>query len=255
MLLKVDNLGLVSKDGNNLLKNIGFELRSGEILGVAGVSGNGQTELLEVLAGMKTPDAGSVEILDKTVSAENPANPAQIRSLGVAHIPEDRHHLGLVLNFEARENSILGYHDNRSFSTGLLMDGNAIHHHCQTLMKEHDVRPDNPGLYARNFSGGNQQKLVIAREVDPNPRVFLVGQPTRGVDIGAIEFIHKALIALRDQGCAILLVSVELEEVLGLSDRIMVMNAGRSVGILERKDADEETLGLMMAGIESEKAA
>ncbi len=158
------------------------------------------------------------------------------------------------MQFEAQENSILGYHQDEMFGGRVFQNHGSIRQHCKRLMEEFDVRPQNPELRAGNFSGGNQQKLVIAREMDVGPKLLIVGQPTRGVDIGAIEFIHKQLITLRQSGCAILMVSVELEEILSLSDRIMVMNEGRIVGILPREEASEQKVGLMMAGIAAEAA-
>lgn len=253
--LKVDGLGCSSPERGRLISDIAFEVRGGEILGVAGIAGNGQSELLEALAGMRPPDEGSIQILGQSITADGHTDPQTMRGVGLAHIPEDRHKFGLVLGFEARENAILGYHYAAQTGTGRLINTGTVTTHCQGLMQAHDVRPDNPHLTAKNFSGGNQQKLVIARELDASPQVLIVGQPTRGVDIGAIEFIHKELIALRDQGAAILLVSVELEEVLGLADRIMVMNNGQQVGIIDRAEADEQTLGLMMAGIAPDEAA
>ncbi|MEM7441555.1 MAG: ATP-binding cassette domain-containing protein [Pseudomonadota bacterium] len=225
------------------------------VLGVAGVSGNGQTQLMEVLAGMRHLTAGSINVLGNEVRAASATSPRRIRDLGVGHIPEDRHHHGLVLNFEARENMILGFHESDLTGTGFLMDQAAISSNCQDKMDGFDVRPGNPKLNAKNFSGGNQQKIVIAREFSANPGVLLVGQPTRGVDVGAIEFIHKQLLELRDAGCAILLVSVELDEIMSLSDRIMVLCDGQNVGIVDAADADRQTLGLMMAGQRQEGAA
>ncbi|MDJ0614282.1 MAG: ABC transporter ATP-binding protein [Rhizobiaceae bacterium] len=253
--LRVSGLGCSSRAGNRLLKDVSFELRAGEILGIAGVAGNGQTELLEILSGMRTVDDGSIKLLDQTIDADNALSPYNLRELGVAHIPEDRHEHGLVLSFEAQENAILGYHNDPGYVRGMVMDKDAVLERCETLMKDHDVRPPNPSLHASNFSGGNQQKIVIGREVDRNPEILLVGQPTRGVDVGAIEFIHKQLIRLRDEGCAILLVSVELEEILSLSDRVMVMNEGEIVGIVDQTEASQERVGMMMAGIGSDAAA
>ena len=253
--LSVDGLNCTSPEGVRLISDISFKVRAGEILGVAGIAGNGQSELLEALAGMRPPTAGTIKILGQSITADGHTDPQVMRQVGLAHIPEDRHRFGLVLGFEARENAILGYHYGGQTGAGRLIDSKGVTAHCQDLMGAHDVRPDNPHLAAKNFSGGNQQKLVIARELDAAPGVLIVGQPTRGVDIGAIEFIHKELIALRDSGAAILLVSVELEEVLGLADRIMVMNNGHQVGIIDRAEADEQTLGLMMAGIAPGEAA
>jgi len=253
--LGVASLGCKSAAGNRLLNDVKFELRAGEILGVAGVAGNGQTELLEILSGMRKVTDGAIVLLDQAIDAGKALSPNVMRALGVAHIPEDRHEHGLVLSFEAQENAILGYQDNERFAGGVFMDSEAVLDRCNQLMKDHDVRPPDPTLKATNFSGGNQQKIVIGREIDQNPEVLLVGQPTRGVDVGAIEFIHKQLIRLRDEGCAILLVSVELEEILSLSDRIMVMNEGEVVGIIDQSDATQERVGMMMAGIVTENAA
>ncbi len=253
--LSARNLGCVSSSHTPALADMNFNVRAGEILGIAGVAGNGQSELLEILSGMRKPDEGRLEILGQQLDANSWKSPAEMRDLGVGHIPEDRHHHGLVLEFEARENMIFGFQRSSLGGDGYLLDPKAIGEHCVERMQAFDVRPPNPALNAKNFSGGNQQKIVIAREMHANPQVLIVGQPTRGVDIGAIEFIHKQLIELRDKGCAILLVSVELDEILGLSDRIMVMNNGQQVGIIDREDADERTLGLMMAGIHEGKAA
>lgn len=255
VLLKVNNLEIYHERGHKELNDVSFEVRSGEIFGIAGVSGNGQTPLMEILAGMRIPSAGSFEVLGQTVSSNTPKDPKSMRDMGVGHIPEDRHVHGLILDFEARENMILGFQDADVAGAGFLFDSTSITQHCQEQMDHYDVRPANPFLDAHSFSGGNQQKIVIAREMFENPRVLIVGQPTRGVDVGAIEFIHKQLIALRDAGCAIVLVSVELEEVMGLADRIMVMNDGEKVGIVDAKDADTNTLGLMMAGLNTGEAA
>lgn len=255
VLLKVNDLEGYHERGHKELDKVSFEVRGGEIFGIAGVSGNGQTPLMQILAGMRAPDGGSFEVLGTTVDKNTPRGPRQMRELGVGHIPEDRHVHGLILDFEARENMILGYQDAEVAGKGLLFDKASITQHCQDRMDEYDVRPPLPGYFARSFSGGNQQKIVIAREMYENPKVLIVGQPTRGVDVGAIEFIHKQLIALRDAGCAILLISVELEEVMSLADRIMVMNDGQKVGIVDAAKADTNTLGLMMAGMTSGEAA
>ncbi|PIB23551.1 heme ABC transporter ATP-binding protein [Amylibacter kogurei] len=255
VLLDVQGLGAMSSRGHRILDDVSFQVKGGEILGIAGVSGNGQTPLMEILTGMRIPDRGHVEILGETISHDAPKTPKQLREIGVGHIPEDRHVHGLVLDFEAQENMILGYHDGALSGDGRLMDRAGIRAHCETQMEKYDVRPRDPMLPAANFSGGNQQKIVIAREMYSNPKVLIVGQPTRGVDVGAIEFIHKQLIALRDAGCAIVVVSVELDEVMGLSDRIMVMNDGKNIGIVDADKTDTNMLGLMMAGIEQEAVA
>ena len=247
--LTVSGLGCYSSRGHKILDDLSFEVRAGEILGIAGVSGNGQTPLMEVLAGMRKPDEGQFEILGKTITADTHVTPSDMRANGIGHIPEDRHKHGLVLEFEAYENMVLGFHNTSVTGDKRLMDSKHMIAHCAERMEEYDIRPRAPHLPAKNFSGGNQQKIVVAREMYENPKLLIVGEPTRGVDVGAIEFIHKQLIALRDQGCAIVLVSVELDEVMGLSDRILVMNKGEEVATINGIDANAQKLGLMMAGI------
>jgi ABC-type uncharacterized transport system ATPase subunit len=250
-LLTVRDLEVRDRLGVARVKGVNLEVHAGEIVGIAGVSGNGQSELLEALAGIRTPTRGSIELEGRDLVAEN-LGPRTRRKLGLAHVPEDRLRMGVVASFSAEDNAILGYHDRPSYNRGGLLDRGAIRAECAKNMTEHDVRPALPRLRITAFSGGNQQKLVLAREIDCDPRVLLIGQPTRGVDIGAIEFIHKRLVALRDAGKALLIVSVELEEILGLADRILVMNGGEIVGEVARAAATEEKLGLMMAGVKGE---
>ena len=247
--LTVNNLGCFSSRGHKILDNLSFEVRAGEILGIAGVSGNGQTPLMEILSGMRKPDEGSFEILGKKITPENEVTPNIMRENFIGHIPEDRHKHGLILSFEAYENMVLGFHNSNLTGTKKTLDRNYMLEHCNARMEEYDIRPRNSKLLASSFSGGNQQKIVVARELYKNPKLLIVGEPTRGVDVGAIEFIHKQLIALRDRGCAIILVSVELDEILGLSDRILVMNKGQEVETIPGEDANAQKLGLMMAGI------
>jgi simple sugar transport system ATP-binding protein len=248
VLLSTEHLGLVDRRGTRRLDDINLTLRGGEIVGVAGVSGNGQTELLQVLSGIRAPTFGRLLVCGREIDAAHPTDPAEMRDLGLAHVPEDRLRQGLVAPFQAAETAILGYQEDPSFCRHYLMDRPAVTAHCAALMERFDVRPRVPALRSSGFSGGNQQKLVLAREMAQQPKVLLVGQPTRGVDIGAIEFIHRELVKRRDEGCAILVVSVELEEILSLSDRIVVMFGGRIMGELAVAEADERTLGLMMAG-------
>ena len=248
-LLRVEALGHTDDRGVSRLIDVGFDLRAGEILGVAGVAGNGQSELLDVLSGIAPLHSGRITFAGRTITAADPADPSTLRDLGLAHVPEDRQRRGLVLPFTASESSILGYQDGRDAGGGVLLALAAVRRRCAGLMERYDVRPPEPDLRCGGFSGGNQQKLVVARELSAAPRVLLAGQPTRGVDIGAIEFIHARLLEIRDAGCAILLVSVELDEILALSDRILVMNAGRIVGEAVRGEADAHRIGLMMAGV------
>ena len=250
VVLSVDGLGVEDETGARPLEHVSFALHAGEILGVAGVTGNGQSELLAVLAGLRPPTAGRFRVGGRTVDKATPADPRTMRALAVAHVPEDRRREGLVLPFAMAENSVLGYLGRAMpGGRGWFLRRRRMRAHCLALMERFDVRPPSPHLSAASFSGGNQQKLVIAREHDAEPSVLLVGQPTRGVDIGAIEFIHAELLRLREAGCAILMVSVELDEILALSDRVMVMNAGRVVGTLDGGEADRSTVGLMMAGV------
>lgn len=250
-LLTVKNLEVRDRLGVARLKSASFEVRAGEIVGIAGVAGNGQSELLEALAGIRPASGGEIWLQGRELLREK-IGPRGRRKLGLAHVPEDRLKVGVVASFPAEDNAILGYHDESASNRGLLLDRAAIRAGCDKKMAAYDVRPPHPGLRLAAFSGGTQQKLVLAREIDADPRVLLIGQPTRGVDIGAIEFIHKKLVALRDAGKGLLLVSVELEEILGLADRILVMSGGEIVGELTRADATEEKIGLMMAGVRGE---
>jgi ABC-type uncharacterized transport system ATPase subunit len=248
-LVEVQNLNYLDSDGVPRLKNISLELKAGEILGIAGVSGNGQSELLEVLGGVVPPSSGSIKYKGEELVNSRKFTARTLRKIGLGHVPEDRHRSGLILSFEANECTILGYQDNQEYNRGLRLDRDMIVKTCEQHIEKFDVRPPDPHLKASGFSGGNQQKLVLAREMEQNPDVLLVGQPTRGVDIGAIEFIHNQLIKMRDAGKAILVVSVEIDEVMSIADRIAVMFDGEIVGEIDAEDATETKLGLMMAGI------
>ncbi len=254
-VLEVENLRVVDEDKVERLKGVSLNVRAGEILGIAGVSGNGQSELLEVLGGFSTA-TGTIRVNGEPLDLTGHHSDGQSRrARGIAHVPEDRQHLGLIMDYFAWENMVFGYHHDPAYQKNrLLMDNAAIRAETETRMQEFDVRPPNPRLQAKNFSGGNQQKLVLAREMTRAPKLLLVGQPTRGVDIGAIEFIHQHIIDLRDQGVAILLVSVELDEIMSLSDRIAVMFDGQIMGERMPGDTDERELGLLMAGVSGEAA-
>ena len=249
-VLRVEDLRLVDAQGVERLRSIGFSLRAGEIVGIAGVAGNGQSELLEVLAGLR-PATGQAWLKGAALPLSGSKCDAQARrAVRIAHVPEDRHRRGLVLNFHAWENTALGYHHDPAYNpTPWKMDNPAIIRETEAKMAAFDVRPPDPQLKASGFSGGNQQKIVLAREIEHEPDLLLVGQPTRGVDIGAIEFIHQRLIRLRDSGAAILLVSVELDEIMSLSDRIIVMFDGRIMGERLPDQTNAQELGLMMAGM------
>ena len=249
-VLETDNLAMTDANGVQRLKGVSFSVRAGEIVGIAGVAGNGQSELLEVLAGMQPPSGGRFVFNGHAYDAAHPADARGIRAQGLGHVPEDRNRLGLVSSFSAAEAAILGRQDDPLFNGLILMDERRIRENCLHLMEKYDVRPVDPALPAANFSGGNQQKIVLAREIERDPDLLLVGQPTRGVDIGAIEFIHRRIIEMRDAGKAVLLVSVELDEIMSLSDRILVMFDGIIVGEVDPAEADEKLLGLMMAGVD-----
>lgn len=248
-LLDVSGLTWKSDDGVVKLDDVNLNVRAGEIVGIAGVSGNGQSELLDVLSGIKKVQQGTIKMNGHVIDGDHPMNPAQIRKIKVAHIPEDRHRMGLVNSFAADEAFILGYHRLPQYNGKIFSQHGAINRDCVDKMEKWDVRPQDPNLKTANFSGGNQQKLVIAREMEQDPDVLLVGQPTRGVDIGAIESIHNRIIDMRDAGKAVLLVSVELEEIMSLADRILVMFDGKVVGEVPASVANEQILGLMMANI------
>jgi simple sugar transport system ATP-binding protein len=251
--LNVENLVIRDAHGSLKVKNINFSLRAGEILGLAGVAGNGQSELLEALAGIIQPTLGRI-LLNGDDLALNAPTPADRRTHGVLHIPEDRQRMGLVSAFSAAESMILGFQSEVAFGSGPMLSTEAVRAHTETQMEAYDIRPRDPSLKTSKFSGGNQQKIVLAREIEHHPKVLLVGQPTRGVDVGAIEFIHKRLIALRDAGVAILLVSVELDEIMSLSDRIIVMCGGVITGERTPETTNDRDLGLLMAGV-TERAA
>jgi simple sugar transport system ATP-binding protein len=246
--LEVRNLSVTTATGAKRVNDVTFEVRSGEIVGIAGVEGNGQTELIEALAGLVEPAQITGEIRADGKNINNLGARLR-RELGIGHIPEDRHRRGLLLEFSLAENSILGVHYRppiAAFVGNVFLDENAIQRRATEIIEGFDVRPPNAALPARSLSGGNQQKLIIGREYHVNPKVLLVSQPTRGVDIGAIEFIHRQLVALRDKGCAILLVSAELEEVTSLSDRLLIIHEGRIAGEVDPKVATLEEIGLLM---------
>ena len=244
-VLKIEDLKAKDNRGLFALNGLNLEVRRGEILGIAGIDGNGQSELVEVITGLKKAESGSVMINGKEIVNTNPRN---IMDSGISNIPEDRQKHGLVLDFTVSENMILQNYKKERFSiNGKLVDSN-IRQFADELINKFDVRPQNNALKARALSGGNQQKVIIAREVTNDPDLLIATQPTRGLDVGAIEFVHKSLIEQRDKGKGVLLVSFELDEIMSVSDRIAVIYEGKIVGIVDAKDANENQLGLMMAG-------
>ncbi|MEP6850801.1 MAG: ABC transporter ATP-binding protein [Acidobacteriota bacterium] len=250
VVLEVTNLTIRGKHGITVDK-VSLTVRSGEIVGIAGIEGNGQTELMESLAGLLRSSGGRIEFEGRDVTNRNAR---QLKELGIANIPEDRHKRGLLLESDLAENSILGVHYRPPVAAASgLMNGTAIHDRVSEIIKNFDVRPPVPSLSAKSLSGGNQQKLIIGREFELNPKLLLVSQPTRGVDIGAIEFIHRKLIELRDAGSAILLVSAELEEVTALSDRLLVIRNGEIVAEFDPKTATAEEIGLKMCIVKARR--
>jgi simple sugar transport system ATP-binding protein len=244
-VLEVKDLSVPGKHGL-AVDGVSFTVRSGEIVGIAGIEGNGQTELVEALSGLLKAAGGHVEFDGKDITN---LSARKLKELGVAHIPEDRHRRGLLLNSDLSENAILGVHYRPPVAAGSgFMNAAAVGQRVDGIIEKFDVRPPNSALPAKALSGGNQQKLIIGREFGLNPKLLLVSQPTRGVDIGAIEFIHRKLIELRDAGSAVLLISAELEEVTALADRLLVINQGKIVGEVDPKVTSVEEIGLMMTG-------
>jgi simple sugar transport system ATP-binding protein len=243
-MLEVRDLSVRSAAGHQVVKNVEFSIAPGEILGIAGVEGNGQTELIEAIAGLREA-TGTIALGGRDLM---PLGVRQRGDAGLSHIPEDRHERALVLDYSVAENLILG--QQHRFTRGAALDTVRMLSHARSMISRYDIRPTDPTLSARTLSGGNQQKIVVARELSRDFKVLLAAQPTRGVDVGAIEFIHARLRESRDQGKAVLLVSADLSEVLALSDRVAVMYGGRIVALLPRSDASPETLGPYMTGAE-----
>ena len=248
IVLTVEDLNALNNKNLPVLRDISFAVREGEVLGIAGVEGNGQSELVEVLTGLRRAQGGLVKLNGRVITN---CTPRMIREGGTCHIPEDRHRRGLVLDFSVAQNMILGIHYRSPYVRHMLLDVinfGPIKEKAQRLLQEFDIRPPDQENPAGNLSGGNQQKVIVAREFDQNPKLLIAAQPTRGIDVGSIEFIHQRLLQARDDGKAILLVSADLEEILSLSDRIAVMYGGQIVGILDPAEATEARLGLMMTG-------
>lgn len=245
--------GLKVRDDRRLLavKGIDLEVRAGEILGIAGVQGNGQTELVAALTGLRPSEAGTVRIAGVDVSN---ATPRQISELGVAHIPEDRQRDGLVTSYPLTDNSVLELYYLPPFARGIVRDEQAINEHCTRLVAEFDVRTPSIHVPASSLSGGNQQKLIVAREFTRPLKLLIASQPTRGIDVGSIEFIHNQIVKKRDEGVAVLLVSAELDEILSLADRIAVMYHGEIVATVKNGELSREELGLLMAGAKLDRA-
>lgn len=252
VVVKIENLSVNNNKKVLGLKNFSLDIRAGEIVGVAGVEGNGQTELVEALTGMRSIESGNIIFKGKNIVKES------IRQRiddGMAHIPEDRHKRGLILDYTMEDNMVLKSYRNKPFSKNGLINRAKISEYAQRIIETFDVRSGEGGKsIARSLSGGNQQKGVIGREIESDPDFLIAVQPTRGLDVGSIEYIHKRLVEQRDLGKAVLLVSLELDEVLNVSDRIAVVNNGELVGIVNANETNENEVGLMMAGIKKEEA-
>jgi simple sugar transport system ATP-binding protein len=243
-VLRVEDLYVKDDRGHEVVRGISFEVRAGEVLGIAGVAGNGQDELVAALTGLRRPVSGTVHLAGVDVTG---TSPRAMHKAGVGFVPGDRQRFGLVLSFPLSDNLVLNDYYHPPYSRGLVRDDGAIRREADELITQYDVRTPSAGVKASTLSGGNQQKVIVAREFDGVLKLLILDQPTRGLDVGSIEFIHRQAIARRDAGVAILLVSAELDEVLELSDRIAVMYRGALVATLDGRTADRETVGLLMA--------
>jgi simple sugar transport system ATP-binding protein len=249
-ILRVENLRALDDRHALTVDGVSFEVRAGEILGIAGVQGNGQRELVEALTGLRRIVSGRVTLLNADITH---ASPRRITELGAAHVPEDRHKHGLVLSFPIRDNLVLCTYYQTPYARGWEIDEPRIAQEAEKLVKEFDVRTPSILTNGGSLSGGNQQKVIVARELNRAVKLLIVNQPTRGLDVGSIEFIHKRIVEARDRGAAVLLVSAELDEVMALADRIAVMFKGHILQTLNAQDATREQLGLLMAGVKEGK--
>ncbi|NLJ98254.1 MAG: ABC transporter ATP-binding protein [Tissierellia bacterium] len=245
VVLEIDKLVVKDNRGLDIVKELSLKLNKGEILGIAGIDGNGQSELLEALTGLRDIESGKVILDGKDITN---LSPKEIMESGMSHIPEDRQKRGLVLDFTVAENMILENYHKEPFSQRGRLNHRIISSFAKELIEKFDVRPQNDKQIAGALSGGNQQKVILAREISNDPEVLIAAQPTRGLDVGAIEYVHRFLVDQRDRGKAVLLISFELDEVMNLSDRIGVIFDGRIVDIMDAKKADEKTIGYLMAG-------
>jgi simple sugar transport system ATP-binding protein len=243
--LSVEQLVVLDDRGHRTVDGVSFQVRAGEIVGIAGVQGNGQTELVESITGMRPSLAGRVLVAGEDVTEHSPR---QIHRSGVAHIPEDRQESGLILDFTVTENMVLGCYYDEPYSEGILMDWAAAIGASQRLVDEYDVKTNRVDVPVSTLSGGNQQKVIVAREFDRDVKLVVASQPTRGVDVGSIEYIHSRIVEQRDQGAAVLIVSSELDEVMSISDRMLVMFRGRIVGEFDPASASSTEIGLAMLG-------
>jgi simple sugar transport system ATP-binding protein len=244
-LLRLHGLTVTDDRHHVAVNGVDLEIRAGEIVGLAGVEGNGQDELVEAVAGLRRPRAGRIQLGDQDLSR---AGAKRTLRAGLGHIPADRHRMGAILELSVADNLVLSDYDRPPFARGLLRRFQAIWQNAVHAIKAFDIRAQGPGQLLGSLSGGNQQKVVVARELEGKPMVLIASQPTRGVDVGSIEFIHRQLVDRRDAGLGVLLVSSELDEVLSLADRVAVIYRGRIVGMLDGEGVDRDRVGLMMAG-------
>ncbi len=251
-VLRVENLHVADDRGVEVVRGVSFSVQAGEVLGIAGVQGNGQTELVEALTGLRRPLSGSISVEGHELAN---ASPRRIIEAGVAHIPEDRQRYGLVISYPVTDNLILSTYYLEPFARHKVLNYQEIDRHARRLVQEFDIRTPSPYLQASKLSGGNQQKVIVARELSRPIKLLIANQPTRGLDVGSIEYIHKEIVRMRDAGCAVLLVSAELDEIMALSDRIAVMYRGQIVDTLPASRATKEVLGLLMAGVTEHKDA
>lgn len=252
VVLAISDLVVNENRGVPAVKELSLDVRAGEIVGIAGIDGNGQSELIQAITGLRKVKSGSIKIKGQEVVG---LSPRKITEMNVSHVPEDRHRDGLVLEMMLSENIALQTYYKEPLSKNGVLNYNQINSYARKLMEEFDVRAANEIVLASALSGGNQQKAIIAREVDRNPDLLIVSQPTRGLDVGAIEYIHKRLIGERDKGKAVLVVSFELDEILNLSDRIAVIHDGKIQGIVKPSETNKQELGILMAGGEIKEAS
>ncbi|WP_121614956.1 ABC transporter ATP-binding protein [Virgibacillus halodenitrificans] len=250
-ILEIENLFVKDARKVDLVKGLNLEVKAGEIVGIAGVDGNGQSELIEAITGLRKANSGSIKLNNKSITN---LNPRKVTESGLGHIPQDRHKYGLVLDYPVAENMVLQTYYKKPYSKATVLNFKEVYDKAESLIKEYDVRTPSASTLARALSGGNQQKAIIGREVDRSPDLLIAAQPTRGLDVGAIEFIHKKLIEERDKGKAILLVSFELDEIMDVSDRIAVMFDGKIVANVTPENTNEQQLGLLMAGSQLSEA-
>ncbi|USK51711.1 ABC transporter ATP-binding protein [Bacillus sp. CMF12] len=250
-VLEIQDLHVKDSRGLGVVNKLNLNVRAGEIVGIAGVDGNGQSELIEAITGLRKSESGSIKLNGKEIMN---MSPRKVTEKGVGHIPQDRHKHGLVLDFPIGENMVLQTYYKAPFSKKGVLNFKEIYSKAKKLIKEFDVRTPSEYTLARALSGGNQQKAIIGREIDRNPDLLIAAQPTRGLDVGAIEYIHKRLIEQRDQGKAVLLISFELEEIMNVSDRIAVIYEGEIVAVVDPKQTTEQELGLLMAGSKRKEA-